>query len=51
MIKMQTKTKLTLTIDKDLAKKFKQICEEYGYKMSTKVERFIKEFIERGKKR
>ena len=44
------KTKLTLTIDEKLVKEFKEVCEKYGYKMSTKVELLIKDFIEKGKK-
>lgn len=45
------KTKVTITIDESILRKFKEICEKYGYKMSTKIETFIKEFIEKGEKR
>lgn len=45
------KTKLTITIDEDLLKKFRKTCQEYGYKMSTKIERLIKDFMKKGEKR
>lgn len=47
---MKTKTKLTITIDENILKEFREICKKEGFKMSTKIERLIKEFMEeRGK--
>jgi len=45
------KTKLTITIDKNVLSKFRETCQKYGYKMSTKIESLIKEFVDRGEKR
>ena len=39
------KTKLTITIEEAVLKKFRDICEKEGFKMSTKIERLIDEFI------
>ncbi len=41
------KTRLTITIDKNILNRFKEICKKEGYKISTKVERLIEEFIKR----
>jgi antitoxin component of RelBE/YafQ-DinJ toxin-antitoxin module len=43
------KTKLTITIDEKILEKFREICEREGYKMSTKIERLVEEFIKGGK--
>jgi len=45
------KTKLTITINEDTLKKFRKTCQKYGYKMSTKIEILIKDFMENGEKR
>jgi metal-responsive CopG/Arc/MetJ family transcriptional regulator len=39
------KIRLTITIDEKILEKFRKICEREGYKMSTKIERLIEEFI------
>ena len=41
------KTRLTITIDKNILNKFKELCRKEGYKISTKVERLIEEFTKR----
>lgn len=41
------KIRLTITIDEKILKEFRKICEKEGYKMSTKIERLIEEFIKR----
>lgn len=44
------KTKLTITIDEEILKEFRELCRKEGFKMSTKIERLVEEFIEgRGK--
>lgn len=40
------KEKLTITIDKRILKEFRYVCEKEGFKMSTKIERLVKKFIE-----
>lgn len=44
---MKTKAKLTITIDENVLKKFREICEKEGFKMSTKIERLIEEFMKK----
>jgi len=39
------KKKITITIDKKILKGFRKVCEEEGFKMSTKIERLIDEFV------
>ncbi|HLD37547.1 MAG TPA: DUF6364 family protein [Candidatus Nanoarchaeia archaeon] len=39
------KTKLTITIEKEVLKKFKEFCELQGYKVSTKIGKLIEEFL------
>ena len=41
------KTKLTITIDKELIKRFKEFCDREGYKVSTKIDKLIEEFLKR----
>ena len=41
------KTKMTITIDDSVLKKFREMCQKHGYKMSTKIESLVKEFIGR----
>jgi len=41
------KTKLTITIDKELIKRFKEFCDKEGYKVSTKIEKIVRDFLER----
>lgn len=43
--KFTYKKRVNFTIDSDLLKKFKLLCEEKGIKMSTQIERLIKNFI------
>lgn len=45
------KTKLTITIEKELLRKFKEFCGKEGYKVSTKIEKLVDEFLinKRGK--
>lgn len=40
--KLITKIRMTFTIDKDIARDFKDICRKKGYNMSRKVEQFMK---------
>ena len=44
------KKRYTLSIDENLLEDFREVCKKYGYKMSTKVELLIKDFIENAKK-
>lgn len=39
------KKKLTITIDESVLKGFRKICDKEGFKMSTKIERLIENFI------
>jgi len=39
------KTKVSMTIDKDVFEAFKKYCQENGMKISTKVEVLMKESI------
>ena len=39
------KKKITITIDEKILKEFREVCEEEGFKMSTKIERLIDEFV------
>ena len=41
------KTKLTITIDKEILDKFRQICKNEGYKVSTKIDRLVEEFVKK----
>ena len=43
---MKTKTLLTITIDEELLKKFRNICKKKGYKVSTKIETLVRDFLE-----
>jgi len=43
---MKTKSLLTITIDEKLLEKFKKVCRKKGYKVSTKIETFVREFME-----
>jgi len=45
---MKTKTLLTITIDKKLLEKFKKECKKKGYKVSTKIEALVRDFLEGG---
>jgi antitoxin component of RelBE/YafQ-DinJ toxin-antitoxin module len=40
------KSKITLTIDEDILKKFKKYCNERGMKVSSKIELLIKKVID-----
>ncbi len=44
---VRTKTRLDFTIDKTLASKFRKLCRDKGYNMSAKVEKAIKEILEK----
>jgi uncharacterized protein (DUF4415 family) len=48
VFKMKVQT--TITIDADLFKEFKEICEENDFRMSSKVNKLIKEWVENYKK-
>ncbi len=37
------KTKITITIDKNLLKKFKTRCKKEGFKISNKIEKLVEE--------
>jgi len=39
------KRRITITIDKDLLEEFRKVCNKHGYKMSTKIEILIKNFL------
>jgi metal-responsive CopG/Arc/MetJ family transcriptional regulator len=39
------KIRLTITIDEKILEKFRKICEREGYKISTKIEKLVEEFI------
>lgn len=41
------KTKITITIDKKILHRFREICQDEGFKMSTKIEKLVEEFIKR----
>jgi len=43
------KTRLTITVNKEILKKFKKACKDDGAKVSTKVERLISDYIARNK--
>ena len=47
---MWAKTKVTITLDKDLFEKFKKICIESDLKVSTKINGLIKEWLNGGKR-
>ena len=39
------KTKLTITIDTEILADFRGVCRAEGFKMSTKIERLVDEFV------
>lgn len=39
------KEKITITIDEEVLKEFRKVCKEEGFKMSTKIEKLIENFI------
>lgn len=39
------KVKLTITVDEEILKRFRAVCKKEGFKMSTKIERLIDEFV------
>lgn len=41
------KTKLTITISAEVLEEFKKICKKEGYKVSTKIERLVEEFVKK----
>lgn len=44
------KTRLTITIEESTLEDFRKLCKKEGFKMSTKIERLVEDFIEkRGK--
>lgn len=47
--KIRTKTRLNFTIDKQIARKFKDTCREKGYNMSAKIEQAIQKMIDQKK--
>lgn len=44
------KRRITITIDKDLLEEFREVCNKHGYKMSTKIEILVRNFLEKGEK-
>jgi len=44
---MKNKVKLTLSIDKELLKKFKDYCEKEGLIISRQVEKFIEKELKK----
>ncbi len=43
--KIRTKEKMTFTIDRGVASRFKKYCREHGYSMSAKLEKAMKEIL------
>ncbi len=43
------KTRLTVTVDKDILKRFKKACKSDGAKVSTKVESLLLDYVRRYK--
>ena len=39
------KKRFTITIDDNVLGKFRRVCEEQGFKMSTKIERLVANFM------
>jgi hypothetical protein len=44
---MGRKVPLTITVDSELLRKFKEVCEENDSKVSTKINSLIKEWLEK----
>lgn len=45
--KAVTKKRMNFTIDKEIAKIFKEFCREKGYNMSAKIEKAMKKIMEK----
>jgi hypothetical protein len=45
--KIRSKERLTFTIDKSLASRFRNYCRENGYNMSSKIEKAIEEMMKK----
>ena len=45
--KIRTKSRLNFTIDKSIASRFKKFCRDKGYNMSAKVEKAMKDIIDK----
>jgi len=43
--KVITKTRMNFTLDKEIAKKFREYCKKKGKNMSQEIENFIKEKV------
>lgn len=41
------KAKLTITIEKELLKRFKEFCDKEGYKVSTKIGKLVEKFLKK----
>lgn len=41
------KQRMTLSIDEEIYKKFKEYCEQHGMKMSSKVELYMREELKK----
>jgi len=39
------KTKITITINEKTLKEFREVCEIEGFKMSTKIEKLVQDFV------
>ncbi len=44
------KTRMNFTIDREVAKKFRDYCKEKNYNMSLKIEDYMKNILKRGLK-
>ena len=43
------KTRITISVDKNILKKFKNACKDDGTKVSTKIEKFMADYIDKYK--
>jgi len=43
--KLITKTRMNFTIDREIAREFKDFCKKKGYNMSAKIEEYMKKII------
>ncbi len=41
------KTRLTITVDKEILKKFRKACKDDGSKISTKTEKLMSDYVTR----
>ena len=43
--KLNTKTRLNFTVDRSIARRFKEHCQKKGYNMSAKIEKAMEKII------